>query len=713
MAFLPYPILCRNCDEIGGHDDHCGLRYMPVGVRTTYSGFIESADIIFPVPFTWTNMARRPYCFFVPNHQVFRIERLFQYHEDGFYTINPVPGDEDVLDRFKILPPLGPHPSQFVPPPPPPPPTQPTLVSTIPLPPDSQANSSGKGPGPSKNSARRNLNGPQSGTSAGSSLNSSNNSSASEPQAMDTQPSITNADLAHFLTNLLISDKTEQKKAPTKVPNNAAPQPSNPASSANLPSTSTATPNPPNHSTPIRPSGATNPPSPNVSTIPTANPDQANTKKLEETIRAQGTELANLRSLIEDVAKSIHTLSQSRINPPDGSRDRTSHSVDQNGIPPDGDQLNNQQTAHSAPNQTNHLANPTSVLGVAPSTPLTLSDSISGSISNTLNQRLLDSQIVSSVPSFDGDKAQFRDWRTKVESVQPMFAEATLKTVIRTKLGAKPNEYLKTLPGVERLTVTEMIQALAKQYDPVGDSMSAAVAFQNLHQGMTPIIEHHAHIISLLNIMGKTTSSTEQLLLSQYINSLKDYSLRKRLFAKRSQGKTLADLMEIAQEDSANTRLANYMATDQGDDAAGIVAVVGPRRYEGRTPTRPQNQKANENAEDVFCPIHRTKSHSLDECRAKYWNNCPYCQLVVQKGTLAKHREGDECPGLICFKCREPGHRSGRCPNNNPQPRKRSHPDSQESTDQPPAKRTVAVITEATNVATETVADKPSDSTQE
>ena len=165
---------------------------------------------------------------------------------------------------------------------------------------------------------------------------------------------------------------------------------------------------------------------PNVSHI-----NQSHTNaKLEETILAQSIELKNLRSLIEGVARSVNTLSQSRITPSDGARAGISASEDRRHTPRDGARgssiVNAGASTSAAP--TLNSTPSQSLLGHQPNGQL--SDSISGSISQTLNQRLVDSQLIAGVTSFDGDKSQFRDWRTKIENVQPLFSEELLRTVV-------------------------------------------------------------------------------------------------------------------------------------------------------------------------------------------------------------------------------------------------------------------------------------------
>ena len=267
------------------------------------------------------------------------------------------------------------------------------------------------------------------------------------------------------------------------------------------------------------------------------------------------------------------------------------------------------------------------------------------------------------------------------------------------------------------MTLTETLQALAKEYDPVGDSISAAVFFSQIAQGSTSIVDHHAQIVSLLSLMGQNTQTRDGVIISQYINSLQDYGLRKRLFAKSSQGKTLGELMDVAKEDAAFTRLAKHMAMPDETDPADVVAVVGHRKPHGRSQNQTQNQERNQSdgGGSGFCAIHNTQRHSIENCRARFWASCPFCQKVVTKGKLEQHRSNGDCPGLICNRCKEPGHRAGHCPNNGNgnQAVKRPHPDQNDKVDQPTPKKTVAVATEIVNsvldAPAEKTADKPSE----
>ena len=297
-----------------------------------------------------------------------------------------------------------------------------------------------------------------------------------------------------------------------------------------------------------------------------------------------------------------------------------------------------------------------------------------------------DQNLLGDLPTFEGNKDKFRSWKHRMETAVDFLGDERGMKILRSRLGAKPSDYLQMRPSVA--TVRQALEELSKEYDPIGGEMKAANAFAKIKQNARPISDHHAEIYSLLKNMGKDTGTKESMLINTYVHSLTSLPLKQAIFRKwNGENMTLAQIMSMAdQSEKAQTLACGTVdatvpaasappascavASDQQmqvpvpDNFEDIIAAVLTRGFQKfgagqQTPQKPGIGPANFGPEEG-CLIHRTRTHKTAVCYSRMATKCFYCRTEVSAGELANHIR-DKCMGPKCFKCGALNHKSRMC----------------------------------------------------
>lgn len=333
-------------------------------------------------------------------------------------------------------------------------------------------------------------------------------------------------------------------------------------------------------------------------------------------------------------------------------------------------------------------------------------------LTSSLTRSTASNALVQNIPRFDGNPKNFQHWIRKVKAARKYQDDTIFVDQIKQKLGSEPTEYISG-QGADITTVDGLLDCLRQQYDLLADPSYSHNAFINLVQGKRELSEYHSDFANLLPAVEATLDSTNPFVSTSYIRGLDDERQREDLnmliATNRAQGKptTVKMLMDrttlkyrvkaISKHKSeepvhggpAPVQVAaaqvNHTATSTADDTlvqqATNVALQPPiqqvnsaaprynnpnSRFQNNSHSgggRQQGFRFNRNPgggqHDRFCPIHKVRSHSLDQCKLRDATQCPYCQVDIQLGTLAAHIP--RCQGRRCANCGRLGHTDRWC----------------------------------------------------
>ncbi len=112
-----------------------------------------------------------------------------------------------------------------------------------------------------------------------------------------------------------------------------------------------------------------------------------------------------------------------------------------------------------------------------------------------------DQNLISDLPSFDGEWEKFHTWKHWIQNIANIMGEDKVLKILRSQLGAKPSDFLHTRPLM--YTLWEVLDCLTAEYDPVGDKMKVANKYCSIKQNNKSISDHHSEVYMLLQNMGK------------------------------------------------------------------------------------------------------------------------------------------------------------------------------------------------------------------
>jgi len=327
--------------------------------------------------------------------------------------------------------------------------------------------------------------------------------------------------------------------------------------------------------------------------------------------------------------------------------------------------------------------------------------------------------LVDSIPQFDGNHRNYREWIRKVKGARKYQDDSIFVDQIKQKLGAEATEYIAG-QGSDITTVDALLECLDQQYDLFADPSYAYNAFINLVQDGRELAEYHSDFANLLPAVEANLQSTNPFISTNYIRGLDDLLLRENLnmliATNRANDKPTTVKMLIDRSTLRNrvksiskhkteepekggpaaVRIANARVSEQStntgqesstpqappDNTPQVIEQVqhAAPRYQNNPPSfnnkppRYQNQQApkfkpqqpfrfNSNSgggqHDRYCPIHKVGSHGLAQCKIRDATQCPYCNIDLQPGTLASHVPG--CTGRRCNNCGRLGHTDPWC----------------------------------------------------
>ena len=284
--------------------------------------------------------------------------------------------------------------------------------------------------------------------------------------------------------------------------------------------------------------------------------------------------------------------------------------------------------------------------------------------------------ILNQIKIYNGEPDEFLTWRLSIEAAKEIVPEKSLFVKLMASLGQYPTQYLKTRPAV--MTVDQALRTLGQRYDPLGNPMRATAYFNTLRQGTLSLDEYNQKINSCMHSMGKTSDSTEPLLVMTYVKSLADPSTRKSIYRKmqdRPDGMTIKEVMDhartghianetdIAFEKDFQEQVEAVNAFQQGSQNQNRGAYNrnsgGSGRFQQGRPRFKRPFKQGNNSGNDYCVIHERKTHSTKDCNSVNRTECPYCKVKVKQGELPKHMP--DCKGKRCRICDFRGHLQRSC----------------------------------------------------
>jgi hypothetical protein len=292
--------------------------------------------------------------------------------------------------------------------------------------------------------------------------------------------------------------------------------------------------------------------------------------------------------------------------------------------------------------------------------------------------------VLRDVKLFDGDVAAWPTFALQMKSIYRTRGENAAFRVIQDKIGGPPAALIQ---GLELTTFTEVMQALQAAYDPVGNPIDALSRFSKLRQGANSILNHNISVGSLICKMGKNVRTTEEMIVAQYVESIDDEQIRRKLHVKLSyatKGSTgsttypsLHTMMNLAQDcERLNVRVKR---TNQDSDPSGLINATsgsdsgsqinafnpGGRQFiRGKRTGAPANTPTPNIDSDGFkkpmwCDIHETHSHDTKTCRQLNAVFCWFCKKDVVQGKMVEHTK--VCGALRCHNCNKRGHKAINC----------------------------------------------------
>jgi hypothetical protein len=313
------------------------------------------------------------------------------------------------------------------------------------------------------------------------------------------------------------------------------------------------------------------------------------------------------------------------------------------------------------------------------------------------------------IPTFNVDEpgedaharaCKFRDWKIKLELLTDHTNEERIRCV-RAKVGYTVGNLIKSLGDEISLDFDKLMAALTDEYDVTHGLKAATCAMLAMFQSNKTLSQHHAELLRLLAAVKYTVQTEEIWILTQYINSLRLESMRKKLHAKMRHAITagkkirLIDLMTAAKDEESSSLAAKYVLEDGTNmvpgvcvsdltgyaapgapstpqtPAAGIAAASAePSKRPVKNAIRFNNTPGRNGTpgrrrlvydDNKNCIIHHTESHALVDCRARNDTQCTRCKAEVEVGQLGAHLR--VCTAIRCFNCRKWGdHISTNCP---------------------------------------------------
>ena len=266
--------------------------------------------------------------------------------------------------------------------------------------------------------------------------------------------------------------------------------------------------------------------------------------------------------------------------------------------------------------------------------------------------------ILSNIPKFDGEPRNFPAWKQSIDQGRASLNNDKLfLQVIKQKLTAGPRMFVSGL-GPKADSVDSLLDELHLQYDEFSQPFVAVTKLQNIKQGSTGLLEHHALIYQLIAGMKKDIYTKDSSICTQYIRSLQNPRIQRKLMSRLQDPESppsLNQLMNLATKEMRVDNMTSNLVGSNTVTATVAHADVPVKRFRPSNAPREDSVRAG----NKYCDIHQTPGHNTNECRDRMRTECRHCQAVVPEGQYAAHIP--VCPARRCHFCKRLGHLVNNC----------------------------------------------------